>query len=1730
VATINNRYRIVEELERFDPNSLCLIKDMADRGVEKTAYLFDEGLTIDELDEFYSGDFAVYKRLAHPHIIKSYEIEKIKNIGGKRSGIPQYMLLSEHVDGFTTLANSIGKIPSKSVLELFVNMCQAVYYLHVKNIIYDNLNSLSVIITGKKRKALHLRDIASTKLLRHVPSDSGYNAAYFRAPEALFESVSNVQTDIYSLGVVLFCLIADKDDISSDFKADLAKFKSSNEFIEKAMFIIEKATAGARMRYSSILQMIDDINDMFETGYKAFSVAQLEHLVLEPKLVGRKAELEALVECTSNITAQAALKRHACISAEQGMGKTALLRRLRSKLRLQDCTVFWSFDNNGSNAIQVLLKQLIEEGIVHHNDDMIKYIVSIVNGKTVNADTGHGGTSIVKFIYDCIKDRAVVIILDNLEDADIFTLDLLNKLETVCRKLSIVFSFRNKHSSKRLTAFVDRLSSNGSLTRVKLETLTREETVNLIKNTFLVKDLSGKLADAVFNSTGGNPFLVMETLKSFKANRSAYVDEKDGKWRASLEIYDYDKIPMPARLEQAARLQAEKLDNIDYKMLEIISVFKNLHPTEKRLNAILVEKRNLGSRLSALVKDGILYVTRETKTFKIVNKSFEEFISNAIEPIMARELHLRIANSLLAEEAHSADTLGEIIYHLEIVGEDKKLPKCYENLADKNAELGFFGNAVSLYTKALEIYEKAGEMRSGVDIRFKLGDALMLDTKVFQALECMEWAVLRTRDLGLVDKHVKALIKKCECYCILFIDDDRSRLVNARIDAKFEDKGFREANMEMYMDYLMAKLSGTTSNASSDEFRVEAEYAMAVCPEDRPDIKAVALRRLSLHYVFRGDFEKAIGLVRQSVDVANTTDNEKLQIECMQGLALLYVNLRNGELANSIYEELLSRNLDPKSLYNTLTGKIGNDYTYYYELGRAIDNIGPLIDVAALVGVNPYAQSIAMFAKLFLDADMYIQADDFILACAYFVEEENERRATTNFLTTNYMCRYYMFIGNLQMAATTLERMHNFNQGSTIFEQMHSELSGFLSVLLELQSENPDTKDLSARIKAAAETMLYKEAFGSVDISDVVYFLIWVCRYGYFEQAVPTLKLLLAQAGKTQYISPYLEIKLLYVRSLLQNESEKRESLSKAYKLAVNKKQYLLQTLICRDLSKCEQHTNTYLALDYAVYACEAAQTLLRNSPQNIRNIIVKHYNLTELFEGFIPHSGDISMDALIDKMMAKDLFSELSVDEGFRAGNRERFFSELPIKIASQDDLLRNLSDSSKENLHLLAGYFSAVTCATKCFIVVDDAYNEFKAIASKDDNLNIQGEEYILKHAKMLAHDIIITDSHSTVTASRTLLPESVKAAFCIPMQIAGGVKGYIYACSDRVFHNINNESLEECKELINPLVMNISMYLNHAQSLLDKLTEVLNRTHLDLAIQASVERATKADTPLSVIMIDLDKFKEVNDTFGHQVGDTVLRGTGRVIRDNVRRDNSSTGRYGGEEFIVVCDGADIESAESVAERIRQEIERAALLGTKRSVTVSIGVATFIHGEDTVETLIGKADKALYFSKANGRNQTTAYSSALDVEVKQTSLNKGIISGDIIKDAMRMRMTLEVLEITKSAMTGAEKQMAILDKIRQIAEADEALYISMSTELPSFAKSDDAKASLISSAVAEKKPTILTGEGENGVSIAAIPQIYANEVSGVILLSTLTKKRTFKADDIGLLTDLGYLSYSLT
>jgi two-component system cell cycle response regulator len=160
-------------------------------------------------------------------------------------------------------------------------------------------------------------------------------------------------------------------------------------------------------------------------------------------------------------------------------------------------------------------------------------------------------------------------------------------------------------------------------------------------------------------------------------------------------------------------------------------------------------------------------------------------------------------------------------------------------------------------------------------------------------------------------------------------------------------------------------------------------------------------------------------------------------------------------------------------------------------------------------------------------------------------------------------------------------------------------------------------------------------------------------------------------------------------------------------------------------------------------------------------------------------------------------------------------------------------------------------------------------------------------------------------------------------------------------------------------------------------DGLTGLHNRRYLDSHLRTLFERAMSRRRPLSMLITDLDRFKSINDTFGHAGGDDVLREFARRLRKNVRGIDLAC-RYGGEEFVVVMPDTDQDVAERVAERIRGEIERVpfAIDGGKSSIsaTVSIGVSSLLRGPDSIEDLMKRADMALYEAKSAGRNRVVA------------------------------------------------------------------------------------------------------------------------------------------------------------
>ena len=182
------------------------------------------------------------------------------------------------------------------------------------------------------------------------------------------------------------------------------------------------------------------------------------------------------------------------------------------------------------------------------------------------------------------------------------------------------------------------------------------------------------------------------------------------------------------------------------------------------------------------------------------------------------------------------------------------------------------------------------------------------------------------------------------------------------------------------------------------------------------------------------------------------------------------------------------------------------------------------------------------------------------------------------------------------------------------------------------------------------------------------------------------------------------------------------------------------------------------------------------------------------------------------------------------------------------------------------------------------------------------------------------------------------------------------------------INRKKQEELKRNLRALEIEKSEYEKSSKE--DPLTGCLNRAGFSGVLLREQEKLNRTGGPVSFMIFDIDHFKEVNDTYGHLVGDEVLVNLAKLVQGMIRNTDSLV-RWGGEEFVILSDDTSIQNAAFLAEKLRKAIEAATLI-TQQQVTCSFGVTEMVPGEDP-QSFIARADKALYTSKEGGRNRVT-------------------------------------------------------------------------------------------------------------------------------------------------------------
>lgn len=214
------------------------------------------------------------------------------------------------------------------------------------------------------------------------------------------------------------------------------------------------------------------------------------------------------------------------------------------------------------------------------------------------------------------------------------------------------------------------------------------------------------------------------------------------------------------------------------------------------------------------------------------------------------------------------------------------------------------------------------------------------------------------------------------------------------------------------------------------------------------------------------------------------------------------------------------------------------------------------------------------------------------------------------------------------------------------------------------------------------------------------------------------------------------------------------------------------------------------------------------------------------------------------------------------------------------------------------------------------------------------------------------------------------------CLPLVTQGNVIGFITAEGTALGTEDNAAErtwIMQLGEQVALALANVQLRVSlRHQSVIDPLTQLYNRRYLDETLKRELARATRRGAPLAVIMLDLDHFKRVNDTFGHEAGDMLLRNVGSVLLQSIR-DSDVACRYGGEELVLLLPDCPLDSAVARAERLRQVI-RALNLTVNKSVltaSASFGVAAYPTHGDAADVLLQAADAAMYAAKHGGRDQ---------------------------------------------------------------------------------------------------------------------------------------------------------------
>ncbi len=1671
---INKRYLIEKTLE-IDSESRTFEVFDKKNNKKRMLRLFDKGLIEDKTSIIFE-DFLRFTKSHHKNILSNYNLDVMR---GHKNGELQYFYTKEYIDN-TKLLNYVD-LTYKERIFVLESILYAISYLHFKGIVYGTLSFSNIFISRNSDSSLSvkLQDLATAIIDK--------KSRNFAKKESIFY-VSGIESynlskkaDIFSLGVITYYLLTGEDYHKK--KIDYEGLKSLGEKTSK--LLSESIHIDPDKRPKSVLEFWKKLARFLNINHEFTDKKYYEYLDFSSSFVVHKKKRDEILSCIREYFAGERRKKAFLIRSKTGMGKSRFLSEIKHFSRMNG---FYTFHIEACDIVsdkyhhfKLILEQILASFDVpnslleKYGEDLVhlvpkyEYIWDVK--PSVVENEGVLKNRIISRFFSLVQtlsaDYQFIIMIDNVDKLSEEEIEIL---------VPIINSREHRGpylvlSASDMPPLLNEKGIKNKYYCMELKPFNYYDTVYYIKKLLNIGEESKAIGKSISGICHGNPRKI-ENIVLFMHKIGRIRVSKQRTWK----IKDSD---FNLKSEDLENLDLHDLDlNLFDSKLSILSsdatfILKQLAIFSQQVDVFFaLQLSGLGGKRFMAAVDELIKVMIIQKTtsdwgnyYEFSDYRYSNIIYHKIDVDERTALHKEIAKFYEEKDFDNYEAeFDSYVFHLIKSNQNDLAIKLLEDKADSKSKSLLYKQSIEYYEYALSIINTKDMPREYLNILnsismvyYRLGKLKSAENYFIKLIALSE--KFENNDLRF--KSYESIIE----LCIFQNRMEEAKSLISKLEPELENYG--NEMIRIKFEYLVVKLY--LKNKEDENFIERSEKFIEYLRLISNDYYLSLIVIAQAYYLIeKGDYDEALEKLYYSLEMLKKKNKKK-------GMIIAY------RLLGSIY--LKQYAVDKSEEYLMQSYKLAKEIGMLWENARLLIDIGDLNLVKKdyerakmyYQRAEKYSSFSNEIATLMLSSISLAKVGLLLneqATCKMQLDkyadlfEENKESNLRIYYYENLLVKATMFIEhrNIEIGRKLLSEIEdNFFTELHPIKQMRVKLLRILCNYFDSLNRQMgfDFVELDKVISGVAfkgQKIMAKEFLLDLALDAYVNAKMDVFNYAFNK----------SKEIESIYQSISIYYRMDFCQDLIDGDLNKLLSYIEDVKYNQFAYSWKIYCIIADIQFKNGEYVNAlvnyieargqFLERIQAVPAEYRTYRILKDSSYHI--ICNRLDYLSEKLYDLNLRCDDSENEIVYDisetyDVTIKKLITKIIRDKEYKKYIKKIYEKKYDTFVENWQKYIVSIDEDNRLNLEKLIKFLVEHSLAQYgcLFIVSEDG--EFVESFSTDLNhetsvidyissIGGKGEVYIenknwdlslgyyggLEKTKMF-FPIYLREKSNLYT--RRLSDENLQYNELV---------GYVYLESDRVIHNISLKTYKNIKSYEPLISLLINDYNISKEVTVDNLTQTHVRSYVQSMVQKTIKRSMGGKLEFSVLMLDIDHFKDVNDTYGHTRGDQVLRDLADILKSNVR-ESDIVGRYGGEEFVIILNGLNRQALKRVAEKIRVSVDNAKLLGDKRPLTISIGAASYPKDGKNLDVLIENADKALYRSKNNGRNMVTIYNSDIAVSSLRYDSLAGVLGISTTEDDRRINSIVEIINVMSKADSKESLLTEIFSRIMDIVEVRELCVV---------------------------------------------------------------------------------------